>query len=242
MSKEIQLKYKGNKCAACGLSVSDMLARWGTFRRMTEFHHIDEKKKAKNYNALIQRKICTEQLNELDKCILLCSQCHKLIHAQNIKACLDLKLEHERNIYTQKISGWIIMDLLEKRMRFFSDQRFLLNFYQISIGDEKAKVIVGVEIDSGEFFSNLFKGLREYNKFEIRDDKNTKMLMKATLLGSNEFELKQAVEFPFLEYELSNKDGAKLWVRNGKVLDERGRFIAQGTITSINEFAPIDAE
>ena len=65
--------------------------------------------------------------------------------------------------------------------------------------------------------------------------------MKATLLGSNEFELKQAVEFPFLEYELS-KDGAKLWVRNGKVLDESGRFIAKGTITSINEFAPIDAE
>jgi hypothetical protein len=218
--------------------VQEMLARWGTFKRMTEFHHIDETKKAKNYNALIRRNICTEQLNELDKCILLCAQCHKLIHAQNIKADLNLKLEFERKVYKQKIIGWMILDFLEKKMRFFSDQVFKLNTYQIRIGGEKAKPIVGIEMDSGEYFSNLFRGLPEYKDFEIRNSENTKVLMKARLLKGNEFELKQAVEFPFLEYEWS-EEGVQSWARNGKVLDENGHFINHGTLTSIHELVPI---
>jgi len=238
MSKEIQLKYKGNKCSACGLSVSEMLARWGTFNRMTEFHHIDESKKAKNYSALVRRKICTEQLDELDKCILLCAQCHKLIHAQNIKADLNLKLVFESNEYEQKVSGWMILDLLEKKVRFFSDQTFKLHIYQIRIGEEQAKPIVGIEMDTGEFFSGLFRGLSKYKCFEIRNSENTKVLMKARLLKDNEFELKQAVEFPFLQYEW-NELGTKLWARNGKVLDEKGRLINYGTLTSINELVPI---
>ncbi|PMG48687.1 hypothetical protein [Shewanella sp. 10N.286.52.B9] len=231
MSKEIQLKYKGNKCSACGLSVKEMLDRWGTFKRMTEFHHVEEDKKAVNYNALIRRKLCTEQLDELDKCILLCSNCHKLIHAQNIKANLDVKLEFEGNVYNQKIVGWVIMDFREKKMRIYTDQKYLLHLYQIRIGDEQAKVIVGVELDSGDFFSNLFKGLRNYKKFEIRNAQNTKVLMQGTYLGSNEIELKQAVEFPFLEYEW-DEDGVKSWARNGKLLDENGRFIGEGTLTT----------
>jgi hypothetical protein len=238
MSKEIQLKYKGNKCSVCGLSVSEMLARWGTFNMMTEFHHVDESKKAKNYSALIRRNICTEQLNELDKCILLCAQCHKLIHAQNIKADLNLKLEFESKEYEQKVSGWMILDQLEKKMRFFSDQRFKLQIYQIRIGEEKAKPIVGTEMDTGEFFSGLFRGLLEYKCFEIRNSENTKVLMKARLLDGNDFELKQAVEFPFLEYEWNEAD-VKSWARNGKVLDEKGRLINYGTLTTINEIIPI---
>jgi len=61
MSRDFQLKYKGNRCAFCGMTVEEMLARYGTFKRMTEFHHIDEGKKAKNYNNLIQRKLSSEQ-------------------------------------------------------------------------------------------------------------------------------------------------------------------------------------
>jgi len=238
MSKEIQLKYKGNKCSACGLSVDEMLTRWGTFKRMTEFHHVDEARKAQNYNSLIRRNLCTEQLNELDKCILLCAQCHKLIHAQNIKADLSLKLDFEGKVYEQKIAGWMILDLLEKRIRFLSDKMFKLHIYQIRLGDEMAKPIVGVEMDSGDYFSNLFRGLIYYKKFEIRNADNTKVLMKARLLNDNKFELKQAVEFPFIEYEW-NEEGVKSWARNGKVLDENGHFLNQGTLTSINQLIPI---
>ncbi|WP_076012058.1 hypothetical protein [Alteromonas abrolhosensis] len=231
MSKEIQLKYKGNKCSACGLGIKEMLDRWGTFKRMTEFHHVEESKKADNYNALIRRKLCTEQLDELDKCILLCSNCHKLIHAQNIKANLEIKLEFEGNVYTQEIVGWVIVDFREKKMRIYTDQKYLLRLYQIRIGAEQAKVIAGVEMASPVFFSSLFKGLCSSKMFEIRNAQNTKVLMRGTYLGSNEIELKQAVEFPFLEYEW-NENGVKSWARNGKLLDENGHFIGEGTITT----------
>ena len=208
-----------------------MLDRWGTFKRMAEFHHVEESKKADNYNALIRRKLCTEQLDELDKCILLCSNCHKLIHAQNIKANLEIKLEFEGNVYTQEIVGWVIVDFREKKMRIYTDQKYLLCLYQIRIGAEQAKVIAGVEMASPGFFSNLFKGLCNSKMFEIRNAQNTKVLMRGTYLGSNEIELKQAVEFPFLEYEW-NENGVKSWARNGKLLDENGHFIGEGTITT----------
>ena len=41
----------------------------------------------------------------------------------------------------------------------------------------------------------------------------------------------QAVEFPFLEYEW-DLDGVKSWARNGKMLDENGHFIVEGTLTT----------
>jgi hypothetical protein len=116
-------------------------------------------------------------------------------------------------------------------MRIYTDQKYLLHLYQIKIGDEQAKVIAGVEMDSAEFFSSLFKGLRNYKKFEIRNAQNTKVLMRGSYLGSNEIELKQAVEFPFLEYEW-DLDGVKSWARNGKMLDENGHFIVEGTLTT----------
>jgi hypothetical protein len=54
--------------------------------------------------------------------------------------------------------------------------------------------------------------------------------MRGSYLGSNEIELNQAVEFPFLEYEW-DEDGVKSWARNGKLLDENGHFIGEGTLT-----------
>lgn len=65
------LDYKGGKCERCGYyKCNDAL----------EFHHLDENEKdfgisangiARNWNLI---------KNELDKCILLCSNCHREVH------------------------------------------------------------------------------------------------------------------------------------------------------------------
>ena len=88
--KEQQLRYKGYHCASCGVSVAEIVARYGTFNRLTQFHHIDPKTKSKNYSNLIRRKISSEQLDELDKCVLLCDRCHNVIHAQEKKGMLAI--------------------------------------------------------------------------------------------------------------------------------------------------------
>ena len=65
--------YKGGKCSICGYDKCE---------EALEFHHINPEEKeftiSKKYN-LSWNKI----QQELDKCIMLCSVCHKEIHAKN---------------------------------------------------------------------------------------------------------------------------------------------------------------
>ena len=69
------VEYKGGKCISCN---------YKTYAGALEFHHLDSKEKEfeisdrKNSNFESIKK-------ELDKCILLCSNCHKEIHAGFIK-------------------------------------------------------------------------------------------------------------------------------------------------------------
>jgi hypothetical protein len=68
--KERAVEYKGGKCVVCG---------YNKCIRAFDFHHIDPKQKdfgiSQNCNkAWVKVKI------ELDKCILVCSNCHREIH------------------------------------------------------------------------------------------------------------------------------------------------------------------
>ena len=69
------IKYKGEKCISCN---------YNEYAGALEFHHLDSEEKEfeisnrKNYNFELIKK-------ELDKCILLCSNCHREIHAGYIK-------------------------------------------------------------------------------------------------------------------------------------------------------------
>jgi predicted HNH restriction endonuclease len=78
--------YKGDRCSHCGMSVQDMIEQFGSFARLFELNHVDPTKKDPNYENLIRRDISTEQLDEVDKCVLLCRNCHGIVHQQNINA------------------------------------------------------------------------------------------------------------------------------------------------------------
>lgn len=69
--KQKAVVYKGGKCVKCGYEKCN---------QALEFHHINPIEKdfsiAGNYNISWERIKC-----ELDKCILVCSNCHKEIHA-----------------------------------------------------------------------------------------------------------------------------------------------------------------
>ncbi len=74
--KEKAIEYKGGKCESCGYSKCN---------RALTFHHKDPSKKS---CILSRSKLsCTswEKIkDELDKCILLCSNCHAELHDQEI--------------------------------------------------------------------------------------------------------------------------------------------------------------
>lgn len=71
--KQKAVDYKGGKCSVCG---------YGNIARSLCFHHLDPKIKVDTVTNIIRsRKSTWEMVKvELDKCILLCHNCHMEVH------------------------------------------------------------------------------------------------------------------------------------------------------------------
>lgn len=66
--------YKGGKCENCKLSLEN--SHYSVF----DFHHIDPNQKDPKFTGIKSRK--WEKIeNEINKCKLLCSNCHRMEHA-----------------------------------------------------------------------------------------------------------------------------------------------------------------
>jgi len=78
--KEMSIKHLGGKCKACGYSKCIAAL---------DFHHLDEDKKKFGLSQDGLTRSWERTKNELDKCILLCANCHREFHA----GVLQLKTE-----------------------------------------------------------------------------------------------------------------------------------------------------
>lgn len=70
--KEKALKYKGGKCEVCGYSKCSAAL---------EFHHLDPKEKEFSIGGTNYHK-WDDLVPELDKCQLLCANCHREAHTK----------------------------------------------------------------------------------------------------------------------------------------------------------------
>ena len=70
--KEMLIAYKGGKCERCG---------YNKCNRALEFHHLDPSQKDFGISKHINRNINDLKV-EVDKCILLCSNCHAEVHQE----------------------------------------------------------------------------------------------------------------------------------------------------------------
>ena len=68
--KEQLVEYKGGKCQICG---------YNKCSAALEFHHIDPNKK--DFTISGGTKSFEKLKPEVDKCIMVCSNCHKEIHS-----------------------------------------------------------------------------------------------------------------------------------------------------------------
>jgi len=64
------IEYKGGKCEHCG---------YDKCPAAFDFHHLDPSKKDFNLSTLRNYKLENIK-SELDKCLLLCSNCHRELH------------------------------------------------------------------------------------------------------------------------------------------------------------------
>ena len=72
--KVMAIEYKGGKCVFCGYNkCNDAL----------EFHHIDPSNKGFSLSVRGLTRSWSKIKKELDKCILVCANCHRELHADN---------------------------------------------------------------------------------------------------------------------------------------------------------------
>lgn len=67
------ISYKGGKCVDCSLNLEE--SHFSVF----EFHHLNPTEKEANWTKL-RLKSWDKIINELDKCVLLCANCHRIRH------------------------------------------------------------------------------------------------------------------------------------------------------------------
>ena len=70
--KQKALDYKGNKCIFC---------QYNKYEGALEFHHIVSSTKEFGIGQKGHSRSWDKVKDELDKCILVCSNCHKEVHA-----------------------------------------------------------------------------------------------------------------------------------------------------------------
>jgi hypothetical protein len=71
-NRKLSFDYLGAKCKKCGFD--DPLIC------LYDFHHLDDEKKSFNIAAGVVKYNFTKIKSELDKCVLLCSNCHREVH------------------------------------------------------------------------------------------------------------------------------------------------------------------
>lgn len=226
-------EYKGNRCAHCGLAVLEMVERYGTVDRMFEFNHVDLAGKTPNYTTLIRRILSTEQLDEVDKCILLCRQCHGILHAQGLAGRVEFTVNVAGETATQTLNGQLILDMKERRAKFLTNERVLVIPYQLRLGDQEPQLYFGTALEKEGVLLAEFRNLPQIRRLRVMAYRNDRVLMDVEHIGGNKMKMTLDVGFPVLTSELcgDSEDDPMIWLRNGVGLTRDGEVIYNGTVT-----------
>jgi hypothetical protein len=82
--KSKAVEYKGGKCSIC---------KYNKCLAALEFHHLNPYDKDEDLGSLTKQGKSFENLiEELDKCILVCANCHREIHSDLVKNRYNLPL------------------------------------------------------------------------------------------------------------------------------------------------------
>ncbi len=227
------LQYKGNRCASCGLSVQEMLHRHGTFERMFEFHHVDPTGKDKHYRRLMAQRLSRRQLDEMDKCVLLCRNCHGVVHAQDIRAQLTLSIDFRDRIVSQTVSGWVKLDRVSKTLGFITNQRYTLHPCRVAFANRPELLLTAGEVGSRVLeWMQQMESLQDLRVYSLRDNR---LVYSMTRAGHRSVAIQHLIQFPIVDIEYQEEDGPRevVYLRNGFALLKSGDILSKGTVDYI---------
>lgn len=79
--RDLAVFQKGGKCFFCG---------YNRCQAALDFHHIDESKKDFGISKDGITRSWKRILNEIDKCVLVCANCHREIHAGILQLPIEM--------------------------------------------------------------------------------------------------------------------------------------------------------
>jgi hypothetical protein len=226
-------EYKGGRCAHCAFTVREMVQRYGTVDRMFEFNHVDPAEKHPDYTNVIRRVLSSEQLDEVDKCVLLCRQCHGILHAQGLAGRVQFTVNVAGQTATQTLNGQLILDMKERRAKFLTNERVLVVPYRLQIGDQEPKLYFGTALEKEGVLLTHFRNLPQIRRLRVMAYRSDRVLLDVEHVGGNKMKMMLDVSFPVLTSELcgDGEDGPMIWLRNGVGLTKDGEVIYNGTVT-----------
>ncbi|MCZ2808748.1 MAG: hypothetical protein O2V44_05285 [Candidatus Bathyarchaeota archaeon] len=209
-----------------------MVARYGTFNRMFEFHHADPGTKHTEYQALMKRVISTEQIEEVDKCILLCRDCHGIVHAQDIEGSIEIRSIINARVVSQKLHGWFVVDNVDRTLRFMSNGRNLLQPCRVTLGDGPLEDYFVLELLQERRLSNWLNSIAVHKRIEVISLPDGECLLEAYHESGNSVQVRMALGLPIfaMDFEVSEGSSSYLWLRNGMILTKEGELYSEGEV------------
>lgn len=131
--KQMALQYKGNKCCICG---------YNKCQSALEFHHLNSEEKEFGIAAKGYTRSWEETKKELDKCILVCANCHREIHSNLINLenyNTSITCEINKNDFNQLSKSkykFTLQEIESKRLEYNNWQE-VADFYKISLATLK---------------------------------------------------------------------------------------------------------
>ncbi len=239
--RHLRLEYKGGRCVICGLTIKVTERRFFTSKGTFEFNHIDPSQKAPDYSKLIRRVVSTTQLDELDKCNLLCRLCHGVWTNQRLTGSLSFThtLPDGRTVTKDFLNHRMIESYKGKpRIFLFADNPANVDVYEYKLGDGACVVRVGYELECE--LAELLLATRHEGTLRIQDRKG--LVFKADRVGDSKLRSEVSVRFPIIKFEgKPDKPGdPHVWARNGKMIIDGQRVSDKGAISYEMEYAPIE--
>jgi hypothetical protein len=239
--RHIRLKYMGGRCVICRRSIAAVERRFLTSKGVHEYNHVDPAQKSPIYEKLIRRVVSAAQLDELDKCNLLCRVCHGIWHSQRLrgKAILTLTLPNGRVVKKLiRHHGLIEIKRPQPKVHLFADEPCQLEVYMYRLGGGRRVYRVGFELEKG--LARLLLATRRRRTLRIWDRKG--LAFVAERLDAMWLQLQFSTRFSVLKFEgmPDTPDSPHIWVRNGKAIIEGRGVRKTGGVRFEMEYAALE--
>lgn len=230
--RHLRLAYMGNTCKICNKSVEEVERQFLTSKGAFEFNHIDPSQKSANYDNLIRQKISEKQLDELDKCNLLCRFCHGIWTNQKVKGkmVITIQLPDKRVVRKQfKYHGLIKNDNDNTVVNVFPDYAPKIDIYSYRLGNGKLVYRIGCELEKVIF--KLMFATKRRKLLHIWD--NFGLVLRVKKIDDIQFEVMYSVRFLLIKFcgDPENSRDPHIWARNGKAVIERDRVESKGELS-----------